>query len=155
MKSAYIYAAGLLVFLVLTGCKGAESRDSVLSTVSNPSHTRRASVIQRQFVIDGRVENSPVTYVLLGDDSGAPNYPSGVDFPASDVVMKPSHCGPLSLTWNGDDNLTVVCMRCGLSLAAAGQHASQLGGTRIEYEGFPDSSSWETAPRNSPSSSSQ
>lgn len=149
MKSSPAYFLGILVLIVLSGCRGVESRDALLSTVSSPSHTRRATIIQRQYVIDGKVENSPATYVLVSDDTGEPSYPSGVDFPAAEVVMKPAHCGPLKLTWNGDDDLVIVCDRCGLALAAAGEHVNQIGKTKIEYEGFPDSSSWETAPQTS------
>ena len=136
-----------LAICVLTGCRGLDSRDILMESVSNVSHTRRATVIVRQFVIDGRVDdNPPVTYVLLGDDQGEPHYPAGVDFPEDEVVMKPVHCGRLSLEWNGDDNLLIVCERCGLSMSAIGHHATQMGITNIEYVGFPDSSSWETPP---------
>jgi len=136
----------MFVVVLLSGCRGLESHDVLLQTVANASHTRRATMIQRQYVIDGRVENSPpVTYVLLSDDHGDPSYPSGVDFPADQVVMKPTHCGRLTLEWNGDQDLMIVCESCGLSMAAVGQHADQLGMTKIEYEGFPESSSWETA----------
>jgi len=147
MKSFLACFPGVLALIPLSGCHGLESRDALLSTVPSPSHTRRATIIQRQYVIDGKVENSPATYVLLSDDTGEPVYPSGVDFPAAQVVMKPAHCGPLKLTWNGDDDLIIVCDRCGLALAAVGNHANQLGKTKIEYEGFPESSSWETAPQ--------
>jgi hypothetical protein len=136
-----------IVLSAMSSCRSLDSRDILMESVANASHTRRATVIVRQFVIDGRVDdNPPVTYVLLGDDQGEPHFPAGEDFPADQVVTKPTHCGRLSLEWNGDDNLQVVCERCGLSISALGQHADQVGLTKIEYVGFPDSSSWETAP---------
>ena len=145
------FASLTIALCVVTGCRGLDSRDILMESVTNVSHTRRASVIVRQFVIDGRVDdNPPVTYVLLSDDHGEPRYPAGVDFPEDEVVMKPVHCGRLSLEWNGDDNLMIVCERCGLSMSAIGHHAMQMGITKIEYVGFPEASSWETPPPASP-----
>jgi hypothetical protein len=155
MKSSFSRYALIFALVAFSGCRGLESRDALLSTAENPSHTRRATVIQRQYVIDGRVENSPTTYVLVSEDRGRPDYPSGVEFPSAEVAMSPLHCGPLTLSWKGDDDLVILCDRCGLSLSAAGQHVDQIGRTRIEYEGFPESSSWETAPPAGPGRGAQ
>jgi len=97
----------------------------------------------RQGFVDGKVTTSPTTYVLLDKDSGKPNYPNGVDFTDSQVVMKPEQCGPLQLSWVDDHLLKVNCQNCGLALTAVGRHADTLGPIHIQYDGFPPRSSWE------------
>ena len=144
------YAAILLLpmpaFLALCGCRGSDRRDTVVMSVANPSHTYRATILLRQGFVDGNVDTSPTTYVLLDKDSGKPNYPNGEDFKDSEVVMKPLQCGALSLRWTDDHALKVICLNCGISLAAVGEHAGAMGPIRIDYEGFPDRSSWEPGP---------
>jgi hypothetical protein len=131
--------------LPLAGCRG-QRQDTVLTWAENPSHTWRAAVVQREYFIDGHADDAPVTYVLLDAADGAPNYENGQDFKESQVVMKPSRCGPLSLKWTSDMALTVRCEKCGLALAEAGRHATGMGAIRVEYADFPDRSSWETGP---------
>jgi hypothetical protein len=139
------FLACLLLFSpFLCGCK--DRQDTVIASVVNPSHTYRATVLVRQYYVDGKVDTSPTTYVLLDKDSGKPDYGNGEDFADSQVVMKPSQCGPLDVQWDDDHLLKVICQKCGLALSAVGQHASGAGSVRIEYEGFPEMSSWETAP---------
>ena len=129
------------------GCRGNDRQDTVLSSAANPSHTYRATVILRQYFVDGKIDNSPTTYVLLDQDTGKPDYSNGVDFKESQIVMQPSQCGPLSVQWNDDQTLKVICDKCGIALSAVGQHASGVGRIRIQYEGFPERSSWETGPQ--------
>jgi hypothetical protein len=129
------------------GCKEGQRQDTVLSSAANPSHTYRATVILRQFYSEGKLNNSPTTYVLLDRDSGAPNYLNGMDFRDSQVVMSPTQCGTLSLQWGGDWVLKIRCEQCGLALSGAGPHAQGMGAIRIEYEGFPETSSWEAGSR--------
>lgn len=132
--------------IALIGCKGNDRQDTVIATVANPSHTYRATILLRQYFVEGKVAASPTTYVLLDKDSGNSNYGNGVEFKDSQVVMKPSQCGPLGVQWSGDQVLKVICQKCGLALSAVGQHASGIGPIRIEYDGFPEMSSWETGP---------
>jgi len=127
----------------LFGCKEGQRQDTVLSSVANPSRTYRATVLLRQYYSEGKLNNSPTTYVLLDRDSGSANYRHGMDFNDSQVVMSPTQCGPLTLDWAGDSLLRIRCVNCGLALSAAGQHAQGMGTIRIEYDDFPATSSWE------------
>ena len=138
------FACLLLCLPFLSGCK--ERQDTVIASVANPSHTYRATVLVRQYYVDGKVDTSPTTYVLLDKDSGKSDYGNGAEFTDSQVVMKPSQCGPLDAQWVDDHLLKVICQRCGLALSAVGQHVSDVGSVQIEYDGFPEMSSWETAP---------
>jgi hypothetical protein len=104
-------------------------------------------VILRQYYVDGKFDTSPTTYVLLDRDTGKPEFIKGVDFKDSQVVIKPSQCGPLRVEWVDDRTLQVICEKCGIALSAVGEHPSGVGAVRILYEGFPEMSSWETAPR--------
>jgi hypothetical protein len=133
--------------LCLWGCQGSQRQDTVISSVSNPSNTYRATILLREYFVDGHLDNSPTTYVLLDRDSGKPTYEAGQDFKDSQVVMKPSQCGPLSLDWKDDNTLKITCEKCGIALSAIGEHARGVGSIQVDYEGFPDMSSWETAPR--------
>jgi hypothetical protein len=132
--------------LALGGCRNNDRQDTLIASAANPSHTWRATVILRQYFVDGKVDTSPTTYVLLDKDMGKPGYGNGEEFKDSQVVMKPSQCGPLNVRWTDDHLLKVVCEKCGLALTAVGPHSSGADGIRIEYEGFPDRSSWETGP---------
>jgi hypothetical protein len=134
----------LMVSLGLVGCKADTRRDTVLESAANLSHTQRATVILRQYWVDGKFDTAPTTFVLLDSDRGKPDYQNGDDFPDSEVVMKPSRCGPLSIQWVDESTLKVTCEQCGLALSAVGGHVSGMGQTRIEYAGFPDASSWES-----------
>ncbi len=136
-----------MLAICLCACKGSERQDALLASVPNPSHTMRASIIQRQYYVDGKFDTSPTTYVLLDKDTGQPEYGNGEDFKESQIVMKPSQCGPLSLQWTGENTLKITCEKCGLAMSALGEHARGIGRVRIDYEGFPSMSSWETAPR--------
>jgi hypothetical protein len=133
--------------MFLAGCRRNDRQDTVTGSAANPSHTYRATIILRQYYVDGKFDNSPTTYVLVDKDSGSPNYKNGAEFTASQVVMKPSQCGPLNVQWTDDHALKVICEKCGLALSAVGKYASRMDGIRIEYEGFPEMSSWEAAPR--------
>jgi hypothetical protein len=143
----------LAIFLLLSissfsicGCRGNDREDTVIASAANPSHTYRATIILRQYFVDGKPDTSPTTYVLLDKDSGKPDYGNGSDFKDSQVVMKPSQCGPLNVRWKDDEDLEIICQKCGLALSAVGQHSSGIGSIRIEYAGFPEMSSWETGP---------
>jgi hypothetical protein len=133
--------------LVLPGCKADTRQDTVLTSAVNPSHTYRATVVLRQYYVDGKFDTAPTTYVLVDPDTGRPEYGNGEDFKDAQVVMKPTQCGPLSLKWVDDSTLKIRCEKCGLALSALGEHASGVGAVRVEYEGFPEMSSWETMPR--------
>jgi hypothetical protein len=133
--------------LLLCGCKADTRRDTVLQSVANLSHTQRATVILRQYWVDGRFDTAPTTYVLLDADQGKAQYENGEDFPESKVVIKPSRCGPLTVAWVDETTLKVTCEQCGLALSAVGGYVSGMGQTRIVYAGFPEVSSWEGAPR--------
>jgi hypothetical protein len=50
----------------------------------------------------------------------------------------------LDVQWENDHLLRVICQKCGLALSAVGQHASGMDSIHIEYDGFPEMSSWET-----------
>jgi hypothetical protein len=128
---------------LLCGCKADTRRDSVVASVENLSHTLRATIILRQYWVDGKFDTAPTTFVLLDSDRGKPDYENGEDFPDSIVVMKPPRCGPLSLAWTDDSTIRVTCEKCGLALDAVGGHVSGIGQTRILYAGFPETSSWE------------
>lgn len=128
--------------LVLPGCRG-QRQDTVLTWAESPSHTWRAAVVQREYFIDGHPDDAPTTYVLLDAADGPPNYENGQSFKESQVVMKPSRCGPLSLQWTSDTALQVTCEKCGLALAEAGRHATGMGAIRVDYVDFPERSSWE------------
>ena len=134
------------VLICFLSCRGNQRQDTVITSAANPSRSYRATVILRQYYVDGKFDDSPTTYVVLDKDSGAAAYANGVEFTASQVVMKPTQCGPLSVKWSGDYALTVVCEKCGLALSAVGPHADGLGPIKIQYDGFPQMSSWETAP---------
>ena len=133
--------------LLFCGCKADTRRDTVLASAANLSHTLRATVILRQYWVDGKFDTAPTTYVLLDADHGKADYDNGEDFPESTVVMKPSRCGPLSIAWVDEATLKVTCEKCGLALSGVGGYVSGMGQTRIVYAGFPDVSSWEGAPR--------
>ena len=133
----------LAACFVFCGCRPQDRRDVLVTSVANPSHTYRATILLRQGFVDGNVGTSPTTYVLLDEDSGKPDYPNGVEFRDSQVVMKPDRCGALELRWTEDHALSVICRNCGLALSAVGPHAGAIGPIRIEYEGFPERSSWE------------
>jgi hypothetical protein len=55
----------------LGSCKGGQSTDSVMSSVANPSHTWRATILLRQYMVDGHFDGSPTTYVLMDRDEAA------------------------------------------------------------------------------------
>ena len=145
--NAPCFLAIALLSPMVWGCKGGERNDTVIASAANASHTWRATIILRQYWVDGKFDDSPTTYVLLDRDTGSGKYGNGEEFNASQIVMKPSQCGPLSVRWVDDNVLRVRCEKCGLARSAIGQHASAMGPVRIEYEGFPDMSSWESAPR--------
>jgi len=126
------------------GCKVDTRQDTVLGSAASPSHTQRATIILRQYWVDGKFDTAPTTYVLLDTDTGKPEYGNGQDFKDAQVVMKPTRCGPLSVEWADDRTLKVKCEKCGLALSAVGEHATGIGATRIVYEGFPERSSWES-----------
>jgi len=134
--------------IALTGCRGPAHRDQLVALVTNPTHTYRASVVLREYEEEGHPANSPITYVLLDQDTNSVSPDLSKDFPDSQVVMKPAQCGPLSLQWTGENDLKVICEKCGMALSAAGPYATGMGKVRIDYEGFPNVSSWETAPTN-------
>ena len=137
--------------VLLWGCKSDGRRDTVIASVANPSRSLRATIIQRQYFVEGREDNSPTTYVLLDQDAGKPEYEGGQDFKPSQIVIEPSQCGPLSVTWVQDRALKITCEKCGLALSALGSHPRAMGveggSVRIDYEGFPDMSSWESGAR--------
>jgi hypothetical protein len=130
--------------MVLWGCKENERRDTVIASAANPSHTYRATIILRQYFAEGKPDNSPTTFVLLDRDTGKPDYRNGEEFREDQVVIRPSQCGTLNVEWSDDQVLKVICEKCGLSLSAVGQHPRGVGSIRIDYEGFPELSSWET-----------
>ena len=129
----------------LTGCRGNDHEDTLVTWMANPSHTFRATVLLRQGVTDGRVDTTPTTYVLVDKDTGKPHYSSHAEFKDSQIALKATQCGALQVRWTNDLALTVICQNCGLALSAA-QHASGVGRIRVEYEGFPERSSWEPGP---------
>jgi len=131
----------------LTGCHPDTRLDTLVQSAVNPSHTYRATVMLRQYYVDGKFDTTPTTYVLLHPYTATPEYGNGEDFPDSQVVIKPSQCGPLGVEWADDKTLEVICKKCGIALSAVGEHPSGVGAVRVEYEGFPEMSSWETAPR--------
>jgi hypothetical protein len=134
----------LIASVMLNGCKNGKTRDTVMSSVSNPTHSFRATVLRRQYLLDNGMEDaSPTTYVLLERDAGPPSYAYGQDFKGSDVVMRPSQCGPLRLMWIDDQTLQIICDKCDLALHSLGNHADKIGPIRIVYEGFPTKSFWE------------
>jgi hypothetical protein len=139
----------LLIFTAVSfpfwGCRGSERIDTEISSVANPGHTYRATIVQRQYLVDGKQDSGPTTFVLLDPGYGRVRYGNGEDFNDSRVVMKPVQCGPLRLTWASDTLLKITCDGCGLALSAAGPHAGSMGPVKIEYDGFPDVSSWEGA----------
>jgi hypothetical protein len=144
--TAWLASPLLLVSISLTlpGCRNNDRQDTVIASVANPSHTYRATILLRQYYVDGKVDTSPTTYVLLDKDLGKADYGNGAEFKDSQVVMKPSQCGPLDVQWENDHLLRVICQKCGLALSAVGQHASGMDSIHIEYDGFPEMSSWET-----------
>ena len=131
---------------VLCGCHPNTRLDTLVQSTSNPSHTYRATIIVRQYYVDGKFDTSPTTYVLLDPYTVKPDYGNGADFKDSQIVIKPSQCGALAIEWTDDSTLKVICQKCGISLAAVGEHPSGMGSVRVQYEGFPEMSSWETAP---------
>ena len=130
----------------LSGCRGNDYQDTLVASVANPSHTYRATILLRQGVTDGSVDTTPTTYVLVDKDTGKPRYSSHVEFKDSQIAMKATQCGALQVRWTNDLALTVTCQNCGLALSAATQHAAGVGAIRVEYEGFPERSSWEPGP---------
>lgn len=130
--------------LLFPGCRNNDRQDTVVASAANPNRSYRATVILRQRFVDGKADSTPMTYVLLDKDSGKVDYPNGVDFQDSQVVMKPAQCGPVGLEWENDHLLRVICQNCGIALSAVGRHATHLSGVQIEYEDFPETSSWET-----------
>ncbi len=96
--------------------------------------------------MDGRIDTSPTTYVLVDKDPGKPSSFKDTDFKDSQVAMKATQCGPLELRWMDERSLKVICQNCGLALAAVSQHAGAVGSVRVEYDGFPQRSSWDPGP---------
>jgi hypothetical protein len=141
-----LMSSAVLTALVVSGCRNNDRQDTIIASAANPSHTYRATVLLRQHFVDGKADTSPTTYVLLDKDSGKADYPNGVDFKDSQVVMKPTQCGPLGLEWGSDHQLKVICQNCGLALSAVGQHVDDLNSIQIKFENFPETSSWETPP---------
>lgn len=133
----------LFLLLAVCGCRGHGRQDTVLSTASNLGQTWRATVILRQYFVDGKLDKGPTTFVLLDQDSPRLNYENGQDFKDSEIVIKANDCGPLTVQWVDDRTLKVICSQCGLALSAVGEHPSAMGSIRVEYEGFPSVSSWE------------
>lgn len=129
------------------GCRTNQVQDTVIASTANPNHTYRATILLREYFVDGHVDNSPTTYVILDENAGKPDYEQGHEFRDSQIIMKPTRCGPLSLKWTGNSALTITCEKCGISLTALGPHAQGMGAIKIDYDGFPEVSSWETAPR--------
>lgn len=128
------------------GCRGHGRQDTVLSTAANSGHAWRATVILRQYFVDGKLDKSPTTFVLLDKDSGRPGYENGQDFKDSETVLRVNDCGPLMVQWVDDSTLRVICSQCGLALSAIGEHPSAMGSIRVQYDGFPAVSSWEGGP---------
>jgi hypothetical protein len=136
-----------MLAILPAGCRSNTHLDTLVQSASNPSHTYRATIILRQYYVDGKFDTSPTTFVILDPYTPKPDYGNGEDFKDSQIVIKPSQCGPLEIEWTDDSTLKVICEKCGISLAAVGEHPSGMGSVRVQYEGFPESSSWETAPR--------
>jgi hypothetical protein len=134
------------VSITLWGCRNNDRQDTVIASAANPSHTWRATVILRQYFVDGKPDTSPTTYVLLDPDSGNPNYANGADFKDSQVALKASQCGALDVRWSQDRVLDVICKNCGLALSAVEEHSTAVGSIRVEYDGFPERSSWDPGP---------
>lgn len=138
-----------MLFALLTlsggfvGCRSGQRVDTVLNSAANSSRTFRATVLLRQYYVDGHLDNSPTTYVLLDKDTGKPDYENGMDFKESQIVMQPSQVGTLTVQWIDDQSLKITCVQCGLALSAVGPHADGVGRIRVVYEGFPETSSWE------------
>ena len=146
MMTTRLRCALLVVFCgYLAGCREGPRLDTVLASALNPSRTYRATVLLRQYRMDGKFDDSPTTYVLLDRNDGSEKYENGQDFKESEIVMKPSRCGTVNLAWLDDGSLKVICEHCGLALSAVGPHADGIGAIRIVYEGFPALSSWEPA----------
>jgi hypothetical protein len=144
MRYSYRHAFTMLSFIFsvvlisLTGCKYGKTRDTILSSVPNSTHTYRATVLRREYLLDnGMTDASPTTYVLLDADKGPPTYAPNQRFNAANVVMRPSLCGPLRLEWMSDLVLRIICDKCGLALP---RHLDKVGSVSIVYEGFPDTS---------------
>lgn len=135
----------LSVSFGLCGCRGNDHQDTLVASAANPSHTYRATILLRQGMVDGKVDTSPVTYVLVDKDTGKPRYSSHAEFKDSQIAMKAAQCGALQVRWTNDLALTVICQNCGLALSAT-QHATGVGAIRVDYEGFPERSSWEPGP---------
>lgn len=138
-------AAGVLG-VATTGCYSNTHQDTLIQSRANPSHTYRATVVIRQYYVDGKFDTSPTTFVLLDPYSEKAVLDDSSDFKDFQVVIKPSQCGPLRVEWSDDRTLKIICDKCGIALSAVGQHPSGVGSVRVEYEGFPDMSSWEGAP---------
>jgi len=139
--------AGAFLCAALTGCRSDTRRDTLIESSVNPSHTYRATVILRQYYVDGKFDTSPTTYVLLHPYTAKPEYGNGEDFPQSQVVIQPTQCGALGVEWADDKTLKVICEKCGIALSAVGAHPSGVGAVKVEYQGFPEMSSWEMAPK--------
>jgi len=137
--------------MLLPGCRDTTRHDLLLTSVANATHTLRATIIQRQYFIEGRADTGPTTYVLLDEDQGKPEYENGQEFKPSQIVIEAAQCGPLSVSWDSERALRIRCEKCGLALSALGSHPSVMGlnngSVRVVYDGFPEMSSWETAPR--------
>jgi hypothetical protein len=134
----------LIASMMLSGCKHGKTRDTVLASVSNPSHSFRGTVLRRQYLLDNGMEDaSATTFVLLEKDGGPPSYAYDQDSKGGHVVMRPSQCGPLRLMWIDDRTLQIICDKCGLALHSLGNHADKIGPVQIVYEGFPTKSFWE------------
>jgi hypothetical protein len=146
MMTTCLRCALLVAFCgCLAGCREGPRLDTVLDSALNPSRTYRATVLLRQYRMDGKFDDSPTTYVLLDRNDGSEKYENGQDFKDSEIVMKPSRCGTVNVAWLDDGSLKVICEHCGLALSAVGPHADGMGAIRIVYEGFPALSSWEPA----------
>jgi hypothetical protein len=132
--------------VALTGCRGKDHQDTVVASVASPGHTSRATILVRQGITDGKVDTRPTTYVVVDKDTGKSAYANGEDFQDSQVAMKATQCGPLELRWTDDRSLKVICQNCGLALSAVSLHAGAVGAVRVEYDGFPERSSWDPGP---------
>ncbi len=130
--------------LMSAACRYGKTRDTVLTSIPNASHSYRATVLQRQYLLNnGMTDASPTTYVLVDKDNGIPSYGYDQTFDRSQVVMRPSQCGPLKLHWADDLTLEIICEKCGLALNALGNNAAKVGPVRIVYKDFPQKSFWE------------
>jgi len=85
--AAFVAFPTIFVLAHLCACRDTIRQDMVIPSAVNSSHAYRATVIQRQYYVDGKFDTSPTTYVILDKYSGTAKYENSLRFKESQIIM--------------------------------------------------------------------